>query len=71
MARVSGYDPGAPGRVPAVSDFSQDLVDLWRGPNSEVRGQILESVRLNHTISDASLCLAKRKPFDFLAERPF
>ena len=31
---------------------------------------ILECVSLNRTVSDVSLVLTKRKPFDFFAERP-
>ena len=68
---MSAYDPEAPERALALFDFSQNLVDLWRGSNSGDRRQILESVSLNRTVSDASLCLTKRRPFDFLAERPF
>ena len=29
------------------------------------------SLRLNRKVSDLSLVLTKRKPFDFLVERPF
>jgi hypothetical protein len=54
-----------------VFDFSQNLVDIWRGSNFAVRRQILDCVSSNRTLSDVSLCLEKRRPFDFLVERPF
>jgi site-specific DNA recombinase len=71
LARVNRYDPDAPERALALFDFSQNLVDLWRRSNSDVRREILECVSLNRTISDVSLYVAKRKPFDFIAERAF
>ncbi|GAB4138394.1 MAG: hypothetical protein Tsb009_06590 [Planctomycetaceae bacterium] len=54
-----------------VFDFSQNLGEIWRGSNFAVRREILNCVSLNRTLGDLSLVLAKRKPFDFLAERPF
>ena len=54
-----------------VFDFSQSLVEIWRGSKSATKRETLECVTLNRTMSDVSLCLPKRKPFDFLAERPF
>jgi len=55
-----------------VSDFSQNLVDIWwRGSNFASRRTILECVSSNRLLSGASLVLTKRRPFDFLAERPF
>ena len=35
-----------------------------------VRREIVECVCSNRTLSDVSLCVTKRKPFDVLAERP-
>ena len=52
-------------------DFSQNLVKIWRGSNSAARRELLDCVSLNRTLSDVSLYLAKRKPFDIFAERPF
>ena len=52
----------------AVFDFSQNLANLWRGSNYAVRREILECVSLNRLLSDTSLYLEKRKPFDILAE---
>ncbi|MCK6441052.1 MAG: zinc ribbon domain-containing protein, partial [Planctomycetes bacterium] len=52
-----------------VFDFSQNLGDLWRRSNFEARREILNAVTLNRTLSDVSIDLVKRKPFDALAER--
>ena len=71
LDRANNYDPDAPVRALALFDFSQRIAELWEGSNSEVKREILECVSLNRTVSDVSLCLTKRKPFDFLAERPF
>ena len=56
---------------PALFDFSQRLVDLWRRSNSEEKRQIVDCVSLNRSLTAASLCVTKRKPFDWIAERPF
>ena len=71
MEKNNSIDPDAPLRALAVFDFSQNLVDIWRGSNSAKKRQILEDVSLNRRVDDATLVLEKRKPFDFLAERPF
>ncbi len=55
----------------AVYDFSQNLVDIWRRSKFASRRKILECVSSNLALTDASLVLAKRSPFDWLAERPF
>ena len=52
-------------------EFSQNLVKIWRGSNSAVRRELLDCVSLNRTLSDVSLVIARRKPFDIFAERPF
>ena len=52
-------------------DFSQNLVEIWRGSNSATRRELLDCVSLNRTLSDVSLYIARRKPFDIFAERPF
>lgn len=49
-------------------DWSQNAADLWRGSNSAQRREILEMVSLNRTLSDVTLVVEKRKPFDVLAE---
>ena len=53
-----------------VFDWSQQAAELWRGSNSAVRREILDTVCLNRTVSDVSLVTEKRKPFDVLAKRP-
>ncbi len=52
-------------------DISQNLVEIWRGSNSAVRRELLDCVSLNRSLSDVSLYLEKRKPFDFFAKQPF
>ena len=71
MEKNNRIAPDAPLRALALFDFSQNLVDIWRGSNSARKCQILESVSLNRRVDDATLYLEKRKPFDFLAERRF
>ncbi len=53
-----------------VYDWTRRIAETWRGSKMEVRREILETVSLNRTLSDVSLCTQKRKPFDILAERP-
>ena len=55
----------------AVYDFSQNLVDIWRRSKFASRRRILDCVSSNLALTDTSLVLAKRSPFDWLAERPF
>ncbi len=52
-------------------DFSQNLVETWRRSNSLARRELLDCISLNRTLSDVSLYIARRKPFDIFAERPF
>lgn len=51
-------------------DWSQQAADVWLGSKIEVKREILSELALNRTLSDVSLCLEKRKPFDVLAKRP-
>lgn len=53
-----------------VFDWCQNAEEHWRRSNSTTQRQILDSVSLNRTISDVSLCLTKRKPFDLLIKGP-
>ncbi|MBI5724307.1 MAG: recombinase family protein [Planctomycetes bacterium] len=53
-----------------VFDWSQQAADLWRGSNNTERREILETICLNRTLSDVTLCTEKRRPFNVLAERP-
>ena len=55
----------------SVYDFSQNLVEIWRGSNFATRRTILDCVSSNATLSAVTLCVAKRKPFDWLAEKAF
>ncbi len=71
LDQANGYDPEAPERALGLFDFSQTLLDLWRRSNSDVKREILDCVSLNRTISDVSLYVAKRRPFDFLAQKAF
>jgi site-specific DNA recombinase len=71
LDEADGFDSATGQTAMAVFDFSQNLAALWQGSKSGVRRDILECVTLNRTLTSASLALEKRKPFDFLAERPF
>ncbi len=62
--------PDAPERALSLFDFSQRLVESWHGSNSALKREILEVVSLNRHANDVTLVVEKRKPFDFLAERP-
>ncbi len=55
----------------SVYDFSQNLVNIWRRSNNVDKKAILTCVSSNPMLFNAKLVLPKRKPFDFLAERPF
>lgn len=71
LDQANGYEPDAPARALAVFEFSQSLVATWERSNSEGRREVLDCVSLNRTVSDTTLCVTKRRPFDYLAERPF
>ena len=66
---VGQDDPLLAERALGLFDFSQNLVEIWRGSNWSRRREILESVSSNRLLSDVNLCLVKRKPFSDLAER--
>lgn len=61
----------AAARAMMLFEFSQNLAEIWRGSNSAVQTEIIECVSLNRHVSDLKLELVKRKPFAFLAEKPF
>lgn len=71
IGQASSCDPEAQVHALTLFDFSQNLVDLWNGSNSDEKRDILDCVSLNRTVDSLSLYVVKRKPFDFLAERPF
>ena len=64
------FDPAQGQHVLETFDFSQKAAEEWRGSNNARRREIIEAVSLNRAVSDVSLCVQKRKPFDILAERP-
>jgi len=51
-------------------DWSQQAADLWRGSKNGEKRDILDALSSNRLLSDVSLVLEKRRPFDLLAERP-
>gem|GEM_PF-4314852 len=69
--RFHAASSDTPAHALALFDFSQRLVDIWHRSNSQDKRQIVDCVSLNRTLSDVTLVLAKRSPFDYLAERPF
>lgn len=68
--QLGDFDPARGKAALAVFDFSQNAAEIWRGSNIAARREILESVCLNRTLTDATLVTTKRKPFDALAKRP-
>ena len=58
------------GTAVALFDWTQRAGETWRGSNIEDRRRMLNSICLNRTASDTSLCLEWRRPFSILAERP-
>ena len=71
LDQADQFDPQGGELALSVFDFSQNLAKIWRGSYFAVRREILNCVSLNRTLGDLTLVLAKRKPFDFLAESPF
>ena len=70
LDEADGLDPAVGQAALAAFNFSQNLATLWQGSKPPVRRDILECVTLNRTLTSASLVLEKRRPSDFLAERP-
>ena len=64
------FDPSKGDGAMQIFNFSQKATDLWHGSNNTLKRDLLESLSLNRTVSDVSLCITKRKPFDVLAEWP-
>ncbi len=52
-------------------NLSQNMVETWRRSNSLARRELLDCISLNRSLSDVSLYIVRRKPFDIFAERPF
>ena len=70
LAQLGDVAPARGETALALFDWTQRAADIWCGSNTAVRREILDCVCLNRTLGDVSLCLAKRKPFDILAEGP-
>ena len=68
LERLPTTGPGDSKKAVAVFDFAQEVADSWQRSTWAARREILASVSLNRMLSDTSLCLTKRKPFDLLAE---
>jgi DNA invertase Pin-like site-specific DNA recombinase len=64
-------EPGDAEMAVNVFDFAQNLPEIWRGSHNARKREILNCVSLNRTLSDVSLVLEKRRPFEILSERPF
>ncbi|MFW6032206.1 MAG: recombinase family protein, partial [Phycisphaeraceae bacterium] len=71
LGEADKFDPACGEAALATFEFSQNLVEIWRGSNLAKKRDLLEMVSLNRKVSDVTLVLEKRKPFDFLVERPF
>ena len=56
-------------RILGIFEFSQNIENYWRGSNSAEKRKLLEIVSLNRHLSDVSLCIEKRKPFEILSKR--
>jgi len=52
----------------ALFDFSQQAAEKWQPSDFSTRRQILDCVSSDRALSDVSLVLTKRKPFDVLAQ---
>lgn len=70
LERCGDIDPTRGDNAIAVFDWSQKAPDVWRRSKITQKRAILDAVSLNRTLSDTTLCVEKRKPFSFLAERP-
>ncbi|HRS72705.1 MAG TPA: hypothetical protein P5175_12765, partial [Anaerohalosphaeraceae bacterium] len=55
-------------RILGIFEFSQNIENYWRGSNSAEKRKLLEIVSLNRHLSDVSLCVEKRKPFEILSK---
>jgi hypothetical protein len=51
-----------------IFDFMQNAAKLWHGSKIEQKRDILTAISLNRQLSDTTLCLTKRSPFDIAAK---
>ncbi|MEZ6071170.1 MAG: recombinase family protein [Pirellulales bacterium] len=68
LMQLGDVDPASAESLLALFDWTQDAAEIWLGSNIRTKGEIIESVCLNHTLTDVTLDTTKRKPFDVLAE---
>jgi DNA invertase Pin-like site-specific DNA recombinase len=71
LQRAAEFDDADAEMALTVFDFSQQVVERWEHSEAATRRQILECVSSNRALSDVSLALTKRRPFDVIAERAF
>ena len=69
METAEQFDPARGEGAICIFDLSQKAADMWGCSNSTLKRELLEALSLNRSLSDASLCITKRKPFDILAEQ--
>ena len=69
IEQLNGVEPVDAELGLRLFDWSQNVADLWLGLNMTQKREILDLLCLNRALGDVSLVLAKRKPFDLLAER--
>ena len=53
-----------------IFDFMQNAANLWRRSSTAQKRELLGAISLNRQVSDVSLVLQKRQPFDIAAEGP-
>jgi hypothetical protein len=64
-----GDTPADAGEIAVkLFDWTQNADEFWSRSKVPVRREILSALSLNRTLSDVSLVIEKRKPFDILAE---
>ncbi len=68
LQKMGEFDPAVGRAALAVFDFVQNAAARWESSNKAVRREILGTILLKRTLSDVSLCVEKRKPFDLMAE---
>ncbi|MCA9101667.1 MAG: hypothetical protein KDA63_10980 [Planctomycetales bacterium] len=68
LIQLGDVDPAIAESTLALFDWTQSAAGIWLGSNIRTKREILESVCLNHTLTDVTLDTTKRKPFDVLAE---
>ncbi|MCY2932480.1 MAG: recombinase family protein [Planctomycetota bacterium] len=70
LHRCNDVDIAGGDKSLALFDWSQQAAEVWEGSNADQKREILVGISLNRMLSDATICVQKRKPFDLLIERP-